>query len=375
MLALSRQLCTRIVNAIERDGSLPFDRYMSMALYEPGLGYYVNGLHKFGPGGDFVTAPEQGRIFARTLARQIDDIASTLAPDWTLLELGAGSGALAADLLESVARPPDRYLILEPSAALREIQAERLDALADDLRERIEWISQPPSSPFQGVIVANEVMDALPVACFEMTADGPMERCVGVDNDRLVWTQAPPSRRLSQAIETLQNVLPEPLAVGYQSEICLDLPGWIGTITDCLSRGVALLIDYGYPRSEYYHRDRSGGTLVCHYRHRAHFDPFVWPGLTDLSAFVDFTAVAEAAADHRLDVAGFTSQGGFLLSLGIQDCLEQAGSTREHLRLAGEIKRLVLPAEMGEKFKVMALSRDFNQPLQGFAVSDQLGRL
>lgn len=375
MLALSRQLCTRIVNAIERDGSLPFDRYMSMALYEPGLGYYVNGLHKFGPGGDFVTAPEQGRIFARTLARQIDDIASALATDWTLLELGAGSGALAADLLESVARPPDRYLILEPSAALREIQAERLDALADDLRERIEWISQPPSSPFQGVIVANEVMDALPVACFEMTADGPMERCVGVDNDHLVWMQTPPSKRLSQAIETLQNVLPEPLAVGYQSEICLDLPSWIGTITDCMSRGVALLIDYGYPRSEYYHRDRSGGTLVCHYRHRAHFDPFVWPGLTDLSAFVDFTAVAEAAADHRLDIAGFTSQAGFLLSLGVQDFLEQAGSTREHLRLAGEIKRLVLPAEMGEKFKVMALSRDLNEPLQGFAVSDQLGRL
>jgi len=375
LLALSRQLCTRIVNAIERDGPLPFDRYMAMALYEPGLGYYVNGLHKFGPAGDFVTAPEQGRIFARTLARQIDDIASALDPDWTLLELGAGSGALAADLLESVERLPERYLILEPSAALREIQAERLDALPDDLRERIEWISQPPSSPFQGVIVANEVMDALPVACFVMTADGPVERCVGVESDRLVWTQAPPSRRLSQGIETLQEVLPEPLQVGYQSEICLDLPGWIGTITDCLSRGVALLIDYGYPRSEYYHRDRSGGTLVCHYRHRAHFDPFVWPGLTDLSAFVDFTAVAEAAAHHQLDIGGFTSQAGFLLSLGIQDFLEQAGSTREHLRLAGEIKRLVMPAEMGEKFKVMALSRDSNEPLQGFTISDQLGRL
>jgi len=375
LLALSRQLCTRIVNAIERDGPLPFDRYMSMALYEPGLGYYVNGLHKFGPTGDFVTAPEQGRIFARTLARQIAEVASALDSEWTLLELGAGSGALAGNLLEAMECPPKRYLILEPSAALREIQAERLGELSDDLRERIEWISQPPSSPFEGVIVANEVMDALPVACFEITENGPVERCVGIENERFVWAQTPPSRRLSKAIETLQNDLPEPLAVGYQSEICLDLPGWIGTITDCLSRGVALLIDYGYPRSEFYHRDRSGGTLVCHYRHRAHFDPFVWPGLTDLSAFVDFTAVAEAAADHQLDVAGFTSQSGFLLSLGIQDFLEQVDDTREHMRLAGEIKRLVLPAEMGEKFKVIALSRALDDPLRGFTMSEQLGRL
>ncbi len=375
MLTLSRQLCTRIVNAIEHDGPMPFDRYMNKVLYEPGLGYYVNGLHKFGSSGDFVTAPEQGRIFARTLARQLDQITSALDPDWTLLELGAGSGALAGDLLEAMQCLPKRYLILEPSASLRETQAERLDGLSRDLRERIEWISQPPGSAFQGVIVANEVMDALPVACFEITEDGPVERCVGIDNDRLAWTPTPPSSRLSQAIARLQNVLPEPLAVGYQSEICLDLPGWIGTITDCLSRGVALLIDYGYPRSEYYHRDRSGGTLVCHYRHRAHFDPYVWPGLTDISAFVDFTAVAEAAADHELEVAGFTSQAGFLLSLGAHELVASADDPLDHLKLASELKRLTLPGEMGEKFKVIGLSRNFDQPLTGFDIMSQLGRL
>jgi SAM-dependent MidA family methyltransferase len=376
LLRLSEQLCTRIVKAIEiADGILPFDRYMAMALYEPGLGYYVNGLHKFGQSGDFVTAPEQGRIFATTMARQVDEVASQLGENWTLFELGAGSGAMARDLLESLEHPPDRYLILEPSAPLREVQAETLAALPANLRERVTWLTSPPNEPFDGVIIANEVIDALPVSAFEVTEAGVSERCVSVDGSRFTWAPRPASVRLQTAVDELQARLPSPLPIGYRSEICLDLAGWLKTVTEPLRRGLALFIDYGYPRTEYYHPDRSGGTLVCHYRHRAHFDPFVWPGLTDLSAFVDFTAVAEAAVDCGLEVAGFTNQTGFLLSLSAHKIVDQAEDDLTRLQLAGELKRLTLPGEMGEKFKVIGLARGFDHELSGFGMMGQLHRL
>lgn len=375
LLGLSRQLCTSIVKEIERGGPLPFDRYMQMALYEPGLGYYVNGLHKFGAAGDFVTAPEQGNLFARALARQLDSVAAAIGPDWTLLELGAGSGALARDLLKYLARPPARYRILDPSASLGEVQAETLAALPAELRERVEWLHSPPEVAFEGVILANEVIDALPVVAFEIGEAGLFERAVTVDNDRLAWTSIAPRPRLVDAIGALQATLPRPLPAGYRSEICLDLPAWIKTVTEALNRGLALFIDYGYPRSEYYHPDRSQGTLVCHYRHRAHFDPFMWPGLTDLSAFVDFSRAAEAGFDAGLEVAGFTSQTGFLLSLGAHDFLDQADNELERLTLAAELKRLTLPGEMGEKFKVLGLTRGFEEPLRGFELMGQLERL
>jgi SAM-dependent MidA family methyltransferase len=375
LLGLSEQLCTRIVNEIERGGPMTFDRYMAMALYEPGLGYYVNGLHKFGQSGDFVTAPEHGRIFATALARQIDEVAADLGGDWTLMELGAGSGVLARDLLELLTHPPQHYLILDTSAPLREVQAETLATLPQSLRSRVAWLNSPPDEPFNGVIVANEVLDALPVARFEITPEGLTELAVGIDGDRLDWTRSAPSRRLEEAFERLTTALPSPLPDGYQGEICLDLPGWLQTVTRPLARGAVLLVDYGYPRSEYYHPDRNTGTLVCHYRHRAHFDPFVWPGLTDLSAFVDFTAVADAAVDCDLDVAGFTSQTGFLISLGAHELVDQAENEHERMRLASELKRLTLPGEMGEKFKVLGLTRGCDQALSGFGMMSQMHRL
>jgi len=352
---------------------MSFDRYMAMALYEPGLGYYVNGLHKFGAAGDFVTSPEQGALFARCLARQIDALPDDLGE--TIVELGAGSGSLAHDLLLALERPPEHYRILEPSAALRQVQQERLAELPEDLQQRVEWIATPPEESFVGVLLANEVLDALPASAFQIEDGKVFERGVVSRGDRLAWTLQPAGDRLNHAAEALQRELGRGLPDGYASEINLNLAAWLDEITRNLRRGVVLLIDYGYPRQDFYHPDRSGGTLVCHYRHRAHFDPFVWPGLTDLSTFVDFTAVAEAACDHGLEVNGFSSQAGFLLSLGIQDFLEAAEGEAERLRLAGEIKRLTLPAEMGEKFKVIALSRDFDEPLQGFAFMDQLARL
>jgi SAM-dependent MidA family methyltransferase len=371
--ALSGQLCTRIINEIDRTGPMPFDRYMALALYEPGLGYYVNGLHKFGAAGDFVTAPEQGGLFAACLARQIDALPDEIGE--TIVELGAGSGALAHDLLLALERPPRRYRILEPSAALRQVQQERLAKLPAALRARVEWIAAPPESPFDGVILANEVLDALPVSAFQIEDGALCERCVEAKEDRLAWALRPAGERLVMAVEALQTELGRRFPDGYSSEINLRLGAWLDEVTRSLRHGVALLIDYGYPRQEFYHPDRADGTLVCHYRHRAHFDPFVWPGLTDLSTFVDFTAVAEAACDHGLEIGGFTSQAGFLLSLEIQDFVEAAVSDTDRLRLAGEVKRLTLPAEMGEKFKVIALTRAFDAPLQGFSFMDQLARL
>ena len=354
---------------------MAFDRYMQMALYEPGLGYYVNGLHKFGQAGDFVTAPEQGELFARSLAHQLDQIAAALGPDWELLELGAGSGALARDLLKFMQQPPARYRILDPSAVLREVQAETLAGLPEGLRDRVDWLSAPADGPFEGVILANEVIDALPVSCFEITQTGVLERAVTVEEDRFAWTTQAPSERLQDAVSELQAALATPLPTGYRSEICIDLAGWLKTVTEPLARGLALFIDYGYPSSEYYHPDRSGGTLVCHYRHRAHFDPFVWPGLTDLSAFVDFSLAAEAGYDAGLEIAGFTSQTGFLLSLGAHEFLDQAETDLDRMKLAAELKRLTLPGEMGEKFKVLGLTRGFDEPLKGFELMSQLHRL
>lgn len=368
-------MCTRIIKEIETGGPMPFDRYMAMALYEPGLGYYVNGLQKFGTAGDFVTAPEQGPLFAQALARQLDEVATKLDSEWVLLEPGAGSGALARDLLEGLTHPPARYLILEPSAALREVQAETLADLPESLRRRIKWIDQPPEQPFDGVILANEVLDALPAKRFVYESGEFRELCIQHADGRLAWTTTRSSPRLARALDALERNLSRPLPDGYQSELCVDLPAWLETISTPLARGMILLIDYGYPRQEYYHPDRSAGTLVCHYRHRAHFDPFVWPGLTDLSVFVDFTATAEAAHTCGLKVAGYTTQAGFLLSLGIAESVEHIDDPQQRLRHAAEIKRLTLPGEMGEKFKVIALVRDFDHPLSGFGMMSHLHRL
>ncbi|NDY96262.1 SAM-dependent methyltransferase [Wenzhouxiangella limi] len=354
---------------------MPFDRYMAMALYEPGLGYYVNGLHKFGLSGDFVTAPEEGSLFAAALARQIDEIAEVLGEPYTILEPGAGSGALARDLLLGLKDKPSRYLILEPSAALRQVQRDTLSTLPSALQACVGWLDAPPEESFTGVIIANEVADALPVSIFEITDKGLRERCVKLGNQRLEWSLELPRPRLKQAFEELTQHLNEALPVGYFSEISLDLPGWIETISRPLQKGAVLLVDYGYPRSEYYLPARATGTLICHFRHRAYFDPFVWPGLTDISAWVDFSAAAEAGQRAGLDVAGFATQADFLLALGAHQCVEQAEDEQSRLRLAGELKRLILPGEMGEKFKMLALSRLADCRLSGMSERDQRLRL
>lgn len=371
LIELSHTLGERIVHWIHQHGPMPFDRYMQMCLYEPGLGYYFNGLHKFGAGGDFVTAPEQGSLFAQALARHIDQISPEWGDGWVLLELGAGSGVLARDVLLHLKNPPSQYLILEPSAALRDVQAQTLRNA--QLEDQVQWLNEPPSETFKGLVLGNEVIDALPVKRWRFSEQGIEELAVSVETHegvgRLVWTTMPPSQRLCGAVKKLMDHLPQPLPIGYESEILVDLPDWLKTVTNPLSHGVALFIDYGYTNEVYYHPDRTTGTLVCHYRHRAHFDPFIWPGLTDLSAFVDFSALGHAAEAIGLHVGQFATQAQFVLASQVHDSFLAFSDERQRLKALSEFKRLTLPGEMGEKFKVMALMRNQNTPLADFSSS------
>lgn len=378
----SLQLAERIVAGIAANGgAIGFDDYMQMALYEPGLGYYSGGATRFGAAGDFVTAPLISPLFSRTLARQCGDCLAELDTP-VILELGAGSGDMAADLLVELAaleRLPQRYLILEVSAALREQQSQTLQRKAPQLVERVEWLERLPERPIEGVLLANEIIDALPVQRFRLRAGVPQELAVGQQEGRFVWVERPAPAALRQAVERIQAELGAPLADGYTSEYCAQIGPWLTSLAEVLKRGVMLFIDYGYPRSEYYHPQRGMGTLVCHYRHRAHDDPLILPGLQDITAFVDFSAAAQAGVSAGLDVLGFASQAQFLLGAGLLDLVQEetmapAGSPAG-LLLAQQVKTLTLPGEMGERFKVLALGRDCDVPLRGFSLSDQRFRL
>ncbi|RME34416.1 MAG: class I SAM-dependent methyltransferase [Gammaproteobacteria bacterium] len=350
-----------------RGGWIPFSRYMELALYHPRLGYYASGTVGFGAGGDFVTAPELGPVYAASLARCCLPLLTETGGD--LLEIGAGSGALAAALLPELERlgaAPRRYLIVDRSRALRERQQQRLrEALPPGLYARVSWLEGPPEAPFDGVILANEVLDALPVERFEITPEGPRLLGVTLTGGALAWRSAGgPDPRLEAAWSRLGLELP----VGYRSEIALDLPRWLEQQTRALRRGAALFIDYGYPRTEYYHPQRREGTLICHYRQRGFDQPLALPGLIDLSAFVDFTALAEAADACGLEVSGFASQAHFLIDCGLEEVtagLMELPDRERALRLA-ELHRLTHPGEMGERFKVMALSRNLAGAVPGF---------
>ncbi len=377
--ALSRDLVSRMAARHEESGRLSFGDFMEMALYEPGLGYYSAGLHKLGAGGDFVTAPELGDVFARCLARQVAEIAESLGDDFELLEIGAGSGALARDLLaalDALGVTPRRYRILERSADLRAVQAGTLGEAA--AAGRVHWLDAPPDAPWRGVLLANEVLDALAVERFRITPDGVEQLGVAFEGQGMDWTSWPADADLAARVGSLQSRLPAPLPVGYVSECCPTLAPWLRGVTETMEKGVALFIDYGYPRELYYHPERREGTLVCQYRHRAHFDPLFWPGLQDLSAFVDFTALAEAADAAGLEVAGYTTQASFLLGSGLEECLADLPDLPlpERRRRSQEARELTLPGAMGEKFQVMALARgDGFGALRGFALDERRGRL
>ncbi len=354
-------------------GAIPFARFMELALYAPGLGYYSAGSRKLGAEGDFITAPEIAPLFSRTLARAILPLLAAL-PDARLLEVGAGSGRMAADVLAELAvrdRHPD-YAILERSAELRERQ--RATLATAGLAGQAEWLDALPAQ-FTGIVLANELLDALPVHRVVWQQGELHEAWVGWESGRFVWRPGPlTDPRLARRFAAIRERVPD-LPDGYISEINLAAEDWITTLGERLDRGAILLIDYGYGRAEFYHPQRREGTLTCHYRHHRHADPFFWPGLQDITAHVDFTAVADAALAAGLRVAGYTTQAHFLLGSGLPELAGFSDDPREQLETANQIRRLTLPQEMGETFKVMLLTRDLDVPLPGFALRDLRGRL
>ena len=375
-LAHSRRLQQAVVHEIgERGGWISFARFMEMLLYTPGLGYYAAGARKFGAAGDFVTAPEMSGLFGQALATQIAQAMVASAP--IVLEVGAGSGRLAADLLlalEALQALPENYFVLELSADLRQRQRVTLDRAVPHLVERVVWLERLPEQ-FAGVVVANELLDALPVDIVAWRADGIHARGVAVaDDGSFTWSERPATGALLAAAEEIgeQCRLPP----GFESEIGLACRAWTAEWGHRLRQGLVLLIDYGFPRREFYHQQRGRGTLMCHYRHYAHPDPFYLPGLQDVTAHVDFTAIAAAADGAGLDVLGYASQGRFLLDCGILDRLAAIpADSSDYLRAAGAVNKLLMPHEMGELFKVIALGRGLDLPLLGFASADRRQRL
>jgi len=379
-------------------GWLDFAAFMQLALYAPGLGYYSAGSVKIGAAGDFVTAPELSPLFARCVARQCAQVLTGLGGA-DILEFGAGTGALAAEVLrtlDGLGILPGHYDILEVSADLRARQQQRLAQLPAHLARRVRWLSAWPG-PVTGVVIANEVLDALPCRRFVVRAGSIRALGVAVGGvsgaaegaapaaDRsgpgpaapataapgpLVLREAPADTALLAAWEHIRPALREPLPEGYTSELCPGIAPWIAGLACVLSRGAVLLFDYGLPRAQYYHPERSTGTLTCHFKHRAHADALLNPGVQDITAWVDFSAVAEAAQDQGLEVLGFATQAAFLLGAGIGEELAAARTDLERARLAGEAQRLLLPGEMGEAFKLLALGRGLDVPLAAFAHQD-----
>lgn len=346
--AQSQQLTQLIHAKIASQGALSFADYMHLALYTPGLGYYSSNLQKFGAAGDFITAPEISPLFGRCLASAFD---SALAPlkNPVLLELGAGTGRLAADILKNLKQPIDRYYILEISADLRMRQQHYLKEHSPAQFHLIEWLDALPKDPITGIIFGNEIIDALPVTCFEAENHRVFERKVGLKDQQFIWENHPASSELEAAVRVL--ALP---SIRYQSEINLCLKDWLSSFNHCLAQGLIFFIDYGFSEREYYHPQRSMGTLNCHYRHLSHPDPFVHPGLQDITAHVNFTQLAMIADDLGLNVEGYATQANFLIDHGIESL---AGSP--DFAASKALQTLLFPHEMGELFKVMVLSKNY----------------
>lgn len=356
----------------EAGGWIDFETFMDLALYAPGLGYYRAGGAKLGAGGDFTTAPEVSELYSRCIARQCAEVLAAVGGE--IVEFGAGTGRMAATVLsalDALDALPERYAIVEVSPELLERQRERIATLPRPLRERVVWLERWPAEPVHGIILANEVLDALPCQRFARRSGRIQALGVEVASDGgLRETLRPASERLTKACEAILREAPRALPDDYVSEINLRVEPWIRSVAEGLQRGVVLLIDYGLPRAHFYHPERSRGTLRCHFKHHVHDDPLLHVGLQDITAWVDFTRVAEAAVRAELDVLGFATQTAFLLGTGIAELLGQGTATLERIQRAGEARRLLLPGEMGEAFKVMALGRDYDAPLGGFAHQD-----
>jgi SAM-dependent MidA family methyltransferase len=377
--AVSERLMRQIIRTIKMaNGAIPFDRFMEMALYAPGLGYYVAGSRKFGEQGDFITAPEVSPLFAQCLARQIELLLSEIE-NGEILEFGAGSGLLAADLLialEELGRLPDVYRILELSPELRMRQRDTLENRVPHLLPRVCWLDRMPGR-FKGVVIANELLDAMPVSRFRIDHNRVQEGFVICDDKGLrEHFDRPVTQGLETAVKGIFGTTGE-LASGYISEINLRQTAWISALAKAMDIGVAIIIDYGYSREEYYQPQRTQGTLMCHYRHRAHSDPLRWVGLQDITSQVDFTALAKDAIESGFRLGGYTTQAHFLIANGLDTLLADSdpNDLHRHMSLVQGVKRLTLPSEMGERFKVLGLLKGLDINLQGFSLRDFCERL
>ncbi len=374
---LRRQILAKIA---AKDGFLSFYEFMRMALYEPGLGYYVAGSRKFGPGGDFVTAPEVSALFSQCLARQCAEVLKQLGGG-SILELGAGSGVMAADILTELERletPLRRYFILEVSPDLRARQRDLLAERVPHWLPRIEWLETLDGLALQGIVLANEVLDAMPVERFAYTGQG-FEQCGVTQVDgQLAWAQraAPPATL--GAVQTLFERYGAHWAADYRSEFNPQLGGWFASLFEALQLGVLIFIDYGYPGGEYYHPQRTSGTVIAHYQHRATEALLERVGLQDVTANVDFTAVADAALAAGFELDGYTTQAYFLLPNGLDTYYQAAVKNVDEataVMLSQQVRQLTLPAEMGERFQVIAFSKEYAAVLRGFTLQDHSGRL
>ncbi|SDA25870.1 SAM-dependent methyltransferase, MidA family [Nitrosospira sp. Nsp18] len=367
-------------------GWISFEHYMRLVLYAPGMGYYSGGAAKFGESGDFVTAPEISSLFGKTLARQAAQVLELVDDQADILEFGAGTGKLALDLLlelEKLGSLPRRYFILEVSAELQQRQRELFDRFAPHLALRVVWLEHLPPA-FDGLIIANEVLDAMPVHLVAWRGTDLFERGVMIKGDDFAWSDRALAggalfeiaRELNPQVEGADGDVSRGLGhdIGeYVSEINLSASHFMRSLAAVLQRGAIVLIDYGFGRNEYYHPQRSSGTLMCHYRHLAHNDPFYLPGLQDITSHVDFSSVASAAIDSGLGLRGYTTQAYFLINCGVTEILAQTRveNTKDYLPLANQLQKLVSPAEMGELFKVIAFGKNIHQSLIGFISGDK----
>lgn len=369
--AFSDRLKALIQSEIEAQGGwISFARYMELALFSPAQGYYTGGAHKFGRDGDFITAPELTPLFAQALAQQAVQVMALSSPH--LIEVGAGSGRLAADMLAELERLgalPREYGILELSGELRARQQATIAATVPHLLDRVRWLDALPEQ-FDGLVVANELLDAMPVHLVVWGGGQVLERGVAIENGEFVWIDRPAPDAVTAYAQHLAREVE--ISEGYLSEINLAARAWVASWAQRLGRGALLLIDYGFPRHEYYHPQRSEGTLMCHYRHHAHGDPFFLPGLQDITAHVDFTSIIESGFEAGLSLLGYANQATFLMGCGLDQLLARVPhDNHQYLKTAQAVQKLVSPAEMGDLFKVMVLGKNVEEGLVGFRYGDR----
>lgn len=353
------------------NGKISFADYMQLCLYTPGLGYYSAGSHKLGVKGDFTTAPEISDLFSRTLAHHIKDVFQQIQQP-NILEFGAGSGKMAIDILQELERIhnlPEHYYIIEASADLRQRQQQAVKTTIAHLADMVIWLDTVPDN-FTGVILANEVCDAMPVHCLQFKNGKVRERYIEEYDSELRWCDGELSQpQLAQQAAEIQPLIGDD---DYITEINLAAPAWLASLADSLQQGAIFIIDYGYPKTNYYHPQRSSGTLMCYYQHQGHDNPLILQGLQDITAHLDFTALAQTAIDNDLEVSGFQTQADFLLAGGITELLAPNDSSDEFLlQQANEIKRLTLPTAMGEVFNVLSLTRNLEELLPRLQLGDR----